>query len=483
MVTIDDPARDRAVASPSIADDGTTAPGLARLLGPFCALLGLLAGLGRLHDNSFFTHLATGRLILDERSVPVTDPYSFTAAGDAWTVQSWFASVIYAVVEDLAGFAGLRVLNGVLVAAIALLLWTLTARSRSLAVRMGVTTVGLLVASPLLSGRPLLFGTVGFLLVLLAAEGRLDHRWMLPVMWVWVNTHGSFPFAVLLVGALAVGRRLDEGSWGPEPALGRWVVGGIALGGINPLGPALLVFPLRLLTRTEAFEAVVEWQPPDYSSVVQYAALGLFLVAVVLLGRRPSWRDAIPLVGFAALGLTSARNQLVMVLVTSVVLSGLLPEVLPRLDTLRRSTFGVARVAVAGLAVGAVAIALNQPHLTLSAYPEEASVWMADQGLWGPDSRVVAPDYVGNLRGAQEGRDARVFIDDRVDMYPIEVVRDYRVLLDADPGWADVLDRHGATAVLWRADTPLGEALDRDPGWEPVHRDARWVVFVPAASR
>lgn len=472
-----------AVASPPIEDGATTAPGFAALLGPFTALLGLLAGLGRLHDNSFFTHLATGRLILGEGSVPTADPYSFTAAGEPWVVQSWLASVTYAVVEDLAGFAGLRVLNGVLVATVAFLLWTLTGRSRSLVVRMGVTTVGLLVASPTLSGRPLLFGTIGFLLVLLAAEGRLDHRWMLPVMWVWVNTHGSFPFALLLVGALALGRRLDEGSWGPETALARWVVGGIALGAVNPLGPKLLVFPLRLLTRTEAFEAVVEWQPPDYSSAVQYVVLALFLMAVLLLGRRFSWRDGIPLVGFAALGLTSARNQLVMVMVTVVVLSGLLPEVLPRIDTLRRSSFALARVAVAGLAVGAVALALGQPHLTLSAYPEEATVWMEDESLWGPGSRVVAPDYVGNLRGAQAGRDARVFIDDRVDMFPIEIVRDYRVLLDADPGWAEVLERHDATAVLWRSDTPLGEALARDPGWEQAHTDSLWVVFVPSGSR
>lgn len=483
MVAIDERTHEPAVASRPIEDDATAALGLTALLGPFCALLGLLAGLGRLHDNSFFTHLATGRLILDERSVPTVDPYSFTAAGEPWVVQSWLASVTYAVVEDLAGFAGLRVLNGVLVAAIAFLLWTLTARSRSVAVRMGVTTVGLLIASPMLSGRPLLFGTIGFLMVLLAADGRLDHRWMLPVMWVWVNTHGSFPFALLLVGALALGRRLDEGSWGRELALARWVVGGIALGAVNPLGPKLLVFPLRLLTRTEAFESVVEWQPPDYSSSVQYAVLGLFLVAVLALGRRSTWRDGIPLVGFAALGLTSARNQLVMLLVTVVVLSGLLPEVLPRLDALRRSTFAVARVAVAGLAVGAVVLALGQPHLTLSAYPEEATVWMDDEGLWGPESRVVAPDYVGNLRGAQAGRDARVFIDDRVDMFPVELVGDYRVLLDADPGWAEVLERHGATAVLWRSDTPLGEALARDAGWEQVHEDARWVVFVPSGTR
>ena len=43
--------------------------------------------------------------------------------------------------------------------------------------------------------------------------------------------------------------------------------------------------------------------------------------------------------------------------------------------------------------------------------------------------------------------------------------------------------RHDATAVLWKEDTPLGGALSRDPDWEIVHRDAPWVVAVPARAR
>ena len=63
---------------------------------------------GPLNDNSFFTHLATGRLILDEGRVPTEDPYTFTAVGEPWTVQSWLAAVAYAGFERMAGTLGLR---------------------------------------------------------------------------------------------------------------------------------------------------------------------------------------------------------------------------------------------------------------------------------------------------------------------------------------------------------------------------------------
>lgn len=458
-------------------------PDIGGVLGAVAVLMGLLTGIARIHDNSFLTHLATGRLILDTGGVPRTDPYSFTAHGDPWVVQSWLASVVYAGIDDLAGLGGIRVLNGLLCAGIALCIWLLSARSPSAVVRFGLTAVTMLVGTELLAGRPLLFGMLGFLLVFLAAEGRLDPRWLVPVGWVWVNTHGSFPFAAVLLGLLAVGHRLDEGEWGREIRVGLWAGAGIALGAINPLGPKLLLFPATLLSKTEAFSSVVEWQAPDYSEWSQWVVAGLLVAAVVLLVRRFRWRLALPLAVFGVLGLTAQRNQLVLLLVLAPTLASLLPEVGPAVAAVRRPILRPARTIVLGLAVLFAGIGLQGPHASLAAYPEEASVWMDQQGLWGPDSRVVAPDFVGNLREAQAGADARVFFDDRVDMYPLELIEDYVTLDDAGPGWDEVLDRHDATAVLWSEETPLGRALVADPGWEVIHRDGPWVVAVREESR
>jgi hypothetical protein len=483
MSTITEPAADVGDDAPVADAERGSGPDIGGVLGAIAALMGLLTGIARIHDNSFLTHLATGRLILDGGGIPRSDPYSFTAHGDPWVVQSWLASVVYAWVEDVAGFGGIRLLNGLLCAGIGLCVWLLTARSPSLAVRSGITVVTMLVGTELLAGRPLLFGMLGFLLVFLAAEGRLDPRWLVPVGWIWVNTHGSFPFALVLVGLLAIGHRLDEGSWGPEVKVGLWAAGGIALGVVNPLGIRLLLFPATLLRKTEAFSAVVEWKPPDYSQWSQWVVAGLLALSALLLVRHLRWRIAVPLAVFGVLGLTSQRNQLVLLLVLAPTLASLLPAVGPAVAAVRRPILRPARVVVVALAVLFALVGLQEPHLSLGAYPETASVWMDDEGLWGPDSRVVAPDFVGNLREAQAGADARVFFDDRVDMYPIEVVDDYLVLHDAEEGWEEVLDRRGATAVLWEDDAPLGRALGDAPGWEVVHRSDGWSVFVPSPSR
>lgn len=466
------------VAAPTTA--GPVAPrlGLGVVLGTLAGAWGLLVGAGRLYDNSFLTHLATGRLILDQGGIPRVDPYSFTAGGEPWVVQSWLASVAYAGAEELGGLGAVRLLNGLLGATLGVLVWALTGRSRSIAVRVAVTGAVLAAAPDLWSSRPLLFGLAGLGLTLLAAEGRLDPRWLVPVGWVWVNTHGSFPLGVVALVLLAVGTRLDTGAWGVERRVLGWSLAGLALGAVNPLGPRLLVFPALVARRSEAFRSVAEWQPPGYDTLAQSLVLGLLLLGALGLARRPSWRAALPLVGFGALALTASRNGAPFLLVAAPVLAGAVPDLGPSVAGFRRPVLRPAAVAAVALALVFGAVALRGPHTALAAYPEEAVAWMEDAGLWGPASRVVAPDYVGNYREARRGSGARAFIDDRVDMYPLALVRDYRVLLDAGPAWPEVLARHRATAVLWRADTPLGGALARDPGWRVVHRDERWLVAV-----
>lgn len=455
-------------------------PDIGWVCGALAALIGFARVLAPLSDNSFFTHLATGRLILDEGRVPTADPYSFTAQGDPWTVQSWLASVIYAGVEDVAGLGAIRFVNALLAAAIGVGVWHLTARSRSLAVRGGVTFATLIVLGAVVSGRPLLFGLLGFVLTFLALDGRLDPRWLVPVGWVWVNTHGSFPYAIGLILVLAVGTRLDRGAWGREVRVLGWSAAGIALGAVNPLGPKLLVFPLTVLEKSEAFRAIVEWKAPTYDLWHTYAVLALVLVAVLALSRRPSWRDGLLLVVFVALGLTSQRNQAVLILVLAPLLAGTLPEIGPAVRDVARPILGApARLAVLAAAAVFTVVALGSPETDVSPYPVAMIERMEDDGMWGSDSRVVAPDFVGNLREARDGAEARVFIDDRVDMFPVEITEDYIHLLGGRPGWDEILERHEATAVLWEEDTPLAALLAESDRWEIVHREDDWLLAVP----
>ncbi len=452
-------------------------PTTSTVAGAGFALWGLTVGLQPLHDNSFLTHLATGRLIWDGGGIPRADPYSFTARGAPWVVQSWLASAMYGGVERVGGLGGVRLVNGLLVALLAALVWRLARPAVELPGRLVVTGLAVAVGTGLWVERPLLFGLLGMALLLLVAEGGLHPAWLVPGMWVWVNTHGSFPLAVVALGALAAGRRLD----GERPdrelrALG-WTMVGIAAAALNPLGPRLLAFPLELLRRTDSFRTIVEWRPPTFDDPWQLLFLAQLLVAVVVLVRRPRWRRALPLAVFAALALLGARN----VVTASLVLVPTMAEGLRGLGTVtgeRRSRATLAATATAALvAVALVATSLAGPDTVLTAYPVRAVAWLDAKGLL--DDHVIAPDYVGNYLEARDGARAEVFVDDRVDMYPEQVVADAAALLEGRPGWRARLERYDAGVVLWPRDEPLTTILSASSQWRRVWGDDQWVVFVP----
>src|SRR4051812_20017098 len=75
------------------------------------AVGGWKIGLQRLHDNSFFVHLTTGRWILDH-GIPRHDAYSFTAPGARFVAQSWLAELVYGLLERSVGAAGVQFLMG-----------------------------------------------------------------------------------------------------------------------------------------------------------------------------------------------------------------------------------------------------------------------------------------------------------------------------------------------------------------------------------
>ena len=455
-------------------------PSLSALVGGVVAFIALLIGLGPLNDNSFFTHLATGRIIWDTHHIPSHDPYSWTALGHPWVVQSWLASVLYAGAEKLAGPGGVLVLIGITSAVLGALVWKLTAPANALLGRL------LIVAPVIIIGvdggwveRPLLFGLVAFALALLAAEGRLDPRWLVPVMWVWVNVHGSFPLGLIAIALLALGRRLDRESPSVELAALKWAAIGTAVGALSPLGPRVLIFPFELLSRQDVLSTVREWKAPTFTHIGQRAFLVEVVLSVVFVARRPSWRATLPLAAFLAASLVGARNVVVASLVLIPGLARGLADLGEITGVERRSTHRVAAIALSVIAVLSMVVAAGGPVYSYNGYPVAAVTWAVRNGLLGPDSRVVARDFVGNFVEGRYGTDVKVFVDDRFDMFPVQVLEDFNSFNAADPKWDSILDSYHPTAVMWAPNEPFGQYVAASDRWRVVYSDQEFLIAVP----
>jgi hypothetical protein len=452
---------------------------LAALVGLVMVLTGVVIGVHPLGDNSFLTHLATGRIIWDTHAVPTHDVYTFTVPGHDWVVQSWLASLLFAAADHIGGLRAVMLFFGVVTTALTFILWQLTKPARTLIPRVVVAALPISVGAGFWTERPLLLGLVAFGVALLAAEGRIRPQWLVLTMWLWVNVHGSFPLGLVALAALYAGRRLDKEDASIEQAALKWAAIGTALAAINPLGPRLLLFPIELLRRQDILQYIVEWQAPRFTSLDERFFLLEVMVAIALLVRRPRWRTALPLVIFLAAALFGARN----VVTASLVLAPGLAAGLADLGSLdgseRRFIYRpVAFVMCAGAALIALS-QLNTPLLKLNShFPVDAITHAEALGLVGPGHRLIAQDVVGNYLEGRYGTSASVFIDDRYDMHPKSLVVDYADLLGGRPNWAEILDRHQAEAVLWEPKLPLASLLLESPDWRVVYADKSWLLFV-----
>src|SRR5882672_3408607 len=73
-------------------------------------------------DPDIWWHLKTGQYILHGLSVPRTDIYSYTAAGNEWIAHEWLSETLMYIVYNLSGWIGLIVLSSLITAAVFLFL-------------------------------------------------------------------------------------------------------------------------------------------------------------------------------------------------------------------------------------------------------------------------------------------------------------------------------------------------------------------------
>jgi hypothetical protein len=455
---------------------------LAAAVGVLVVVAGVLIGLGPLDDNSFLTHLATGRLILDRSHVPSSDPYSFSAPGAAWVVQSWLASVLYASLEAIGGLGSVRILGGVLTGTLAAVAWGLLRPATGIVVRLGLATIFLVIGAGVWAERPLMFGLVAFALTMAASERMIDPRWLLPVGWVWVNTHGSFPLGVVYLVAVGLGSRLDgEGAAGRWTCL-RWLLTGVGLGIVGPLGLSALTFPVELLAHQEVLKHVLEWQAPAFTSISQRAFLVEAAAFVVLLVRRPTYRAAIPGATFIAAALLGSRNIALASLVLLPPTAAALADFGGLAASARRRSLSivVTLALVLGVAVGLSR--LSEPDLRLTAYPVRSLAFLENHDVDLKAHRLATRELVGNLLTYVYGPGQRVFYDDRFDMYPAEV-SDAALAMDAaSPGVFADLEDFAIELLITPRESALALAVVRDPGWRVLVVEEQWQLSCQRGS-
>jgi hypothetical protein len=477
---------------------GDAQPGPQRSVGtglPFSAVLGVIAGLAilgnaltELRDIDLYWHVLAGRELLEGLSPrELGQTWSFAPDPLPWTSTQWLAEILFAVLHDVAGWAGLAAFRVVTAAAAIAVLARTTLHGRPAALAGFPFLVAMVLIAFVSQERPQQFtfigaAALGGVLVAGLVEGRLPRWWVLaPATTVWANVHGGWVLVPVVMGLVALAALVERGPRDPvlRRAVGLAALGALA-GCLTPSGPQGLLAPLRF---SSAAELVNEWEavrPTTALGWVSILMLVLFLVGwsasrmiprgellvvvALLVFTWLAWRNLTP--GMALLAPLAAHR-----LVLGFPGVGR-PE--PRWSV----PLGIASAsALTVLALGVVAVA---DHLPRGEQPLELVSRIAQL----PPGQRVLNDY--NVAGAVlffGGDGVQVAIDGRTDRYGAQYIEDYTGMLALRGDWEALLDRLDPTAALLHEDAALGHVLRSDRGWQQVGEvENGFVLLVPGDS-
>jgi len=447
-------------------------------------------------DPDFWWHLKVGERILVTHRWPVTDPYSFSAAGQPWIASEWLGDVLFAGVERVAEFRGLEALLIVLSAAVLLGLYALaTMRSGNAKASFVTSALLLVLALPVLSMRPQMLGYLFLILTLIAlTRFRQGHRgslWFLPLLFLlWINTHGSW---VLGLGTIFVYwvSGLKEMHFG-SVELHKWTAADrqrlsfvfllcLAVLPLTPYGTRLATYPFQYASLPINIQSIHEWQPMPFN-----LPGGEFFLAVILLSFTAqllfelTWRlEELALFFFGAF-MAFLHVRFILLFVPfyaplgATVLARWVPGYERKKDLYFVNAFLMLSMVSAMVKYFPSQAAIEQTINSRS--PAGAVEFLRLHPLSGPMFNSYG--FGGYLVWAQ-GPEMKVFIDGRGDLYEnTGVLADYLHVNLLKPGALEVLSHYGIQTCLLERNEPFANTLAVLPEWEDVYHDELSVLYV-----
>jgi len=457
-------------------------------------------------DPDLWWHLRNAQFLLTQGHFPVVDHYSYTAPGAAVMPFEWLSELPFFAAYKWAGLTAVFWLVFALCTAIVLGVFRLSyLASRDVKNSFVVSVGGAVLAAITIGARPLLFGWLYLVVLLLllaeVREGRWRGLWLVPPLFcLWINSHGSWPMGMLLFG-IFIASGLVEGSWGNAgatrwTALQLWKLLAAAAASavavcINPFGRSLIYYPFSAIFASSSGSGSEDGDSPGIGNITEFMSidfhtpwgkvamvliLGLLLVAIF---SRERWR--LDEIGFTMVALYYSLTYSRFLFLAGI----LLPPVFARRTKLmtpyERETDRPLPNAVA-LAVLLALFLVSMPrHGKFQEpvqYPESAVAYMKTNGI----HNHVFHEWVWGGYLIWNMPDLKVFIDGRGDPYGgTGVFKDY---LDAigGVGTEKVLDKYKVSYVLMRPDSLLVQLLKHNPAWTVRYSDKTSVLLERTAK-
>lgn len=459
----------------------------------------------KIYSGDIWMHLATARLMVETRTVPMYDCFLYNSQGARWVNHSWLAQLFFYGAVRLLGvgvLVWLKISFAVLAGGLFCLLCA--ARGARPLASCAFSCLAVCVAVPHFICRPLLFG-IAFLpliLLLLARPTRARLCFALAVQLLWANTHASFPLGIGLFFVTALSHTAARRGWldrlgcaFPAGKDGRaaslaalWGAFALAFAVslLNPNGLDAFTYGVALRKLGWVGEYISEWQPFNVHDIFQQRLIGMLGCAVLLqilciftTCRLVALPELLVFCAVFALSIDAMRfireAGFMAAVVGAVSLSALCSK-----ERFCELLLALAALFVAAWFLFATVKYDNTLHrrgfgLDTDVLPVAAVEFMKEHGISGD---IACDMYAGgyiewNMPGSRPSADGRLEANNQ------EYLRHLRSLSDSGPEWRKAFPLPGESDVFLmrnvgssnRYDTVLQE-------WRVVYWNENWVLWL-----
>ncbi len=450
-------------------------------------------------DTDMYWHLRTGQYILETRTIPTTDPFSWTAFGTPWVDVHWLSQVILYGSYVLLGMPGLALLVAALVVLAFVFVWKQMEGGpfvRAFIVVLAAAAAGA-VWTPRSQMATFVFTPLIAYLIYLYKWKQIDRLWLIPIVFVlWVNMHGGYISGFIVLGAVLAGEIANHvlGFEAPEVlSWKRWrklliitLISGVVLL-INPYTVAALQLPFKTVNIGVLQDFIEEWAAPNFHELYQQPMVWMLLLTLVIIGwsgRRLDASDAALLVIFAYISFLARRNIGLFALICAPVLSRHAASLIGRYRWgQRRLSNGnpiinwIILLLILGAAVLKVLIPITpamQAQADDKILPVKAADWIVAHH---PAGKLFNSYNWGGYLLWRLWPQYPIYADGRTDVYPNEFLQEYLQLVTGQKDAPTLFDERGIGTVIIEQESPLVPQLEKSNLWQEAYRDEKAVVL------
>ncbi len=489
-------------------------------------------------DCSIGRHIVCGNFIMAKHVIPHTDILSYTFVGKPWVDSEWLADLITA---SLVHWGGLNLLNVVASSSIAFLILLLYSRCRATGCNflfvVILTVIGALASSIHWLARPHLFSFFGVYIFSTILDnfykGTISGAKLALIlsltMLCWANLHPGFLLGFGILGVYLFCCIIQflflESPELKQIALRRakWITIAMlvtfASSLCNPYFIQLYTSTFEVLQHRSILYGYNEYLSPIFHADVQTGALALlfaFLTIGLAITRCPlSFPQLVMALGFACLSLFGVRNMPLFVIVILPLLAQLFSNTIFAEEQAKKGIFPLLDSHIQGMlrylrnlnakfsenellcclhlvpiftVVFLVLVSLNGGKAfgqvildTTFSLEKPIKTLKAIQSLkLNPESGFNFDSWGGYLNYRLG---IATFIDDRSEYYGESFFVAYDTLLNALPGWQELLKKYGIKWVLIPNNSRFGCALQQTLKWKLAAKDDAASLYVAPSGK